>query len=100
MTAETLQRNEAVLKHGCRHPSTSSHENRKEQTHPSLHQVKAQSTKEKGAHRVEHDGRDVVGVTLQGLHARFGLVVPHLGHPVVGARDQEGAVACAEGTSQ
>lgn len=40
---------------------------------------------------------DVVAVTLQGLHARLGLVVPDLHKLVVGSAYQVRAVACARG---
>jgi len=46
---------------------------------------------------MEGDGRDVVGVALQGVDACFRLVVPDLGRAVVGTRDQVGAVAWVVG---
>ncbi len=48
-----------------------------------------------GQLRVEAHGAHVVRVALQRLHARLGLVVPHLGQLVVRATHQVRAVACA-----
>ena len=61
---------------------------------PQAHGAILRPRHDDGELRMKAHAADIVGVALQRLHARLGLVVPHLGQAVICSAEEVRPVAC------